>query len=136
MADIPVRLALVGLVVLVVAAATLGWRRYQAHVQRGPATHPRVPFPLIAGSARTWVVFTTPYCANCGPASERLREADPVANVVTVDAARERELAQAFSVRSAPTMLLADHEGEVQARLVGVEALERYLARPMSGSGQ
>jgi thioredoxin-related protein len=47
--------------------------------------------------------------------------------VVKVDATLEAHLAEAFSVRSAPTVLLADADGTVQARLVGTEAVEEYV---------
>jgi thioredoxin-related protein len=73
-------------------------------------------------------VFTTPYCASCGPVKASLAEVDPAAEIVTVDATREPHLADAFAVRSAPTVLLADRAGEVQARLVGAPAVRNYLS--------
>lgn len=121
-----------GLVVVVllfaVALAARLYRQWREGLQTAPAEHPLVPASLWAGSHRTWVVFTTPYCATCGPVSERLQASDPSARVVKVDATREPHLADAFSVRSAPTVLLADHEGRVQARLVGADAVEEYVA--------
>jgi thioredoxin-related protein len=50
--------------------------------------------------------------------------------VVKVDATRHVELADAFSVRAAPTALLADADGRVTARLVGAEAVDRYVRSP------
>ena len=47
---------------------------------------------------------------------------------VKVDATRRPDLAATFAVRSAPTALLAGAGGRVQARLVGVEAVDRWLA--------
>ena len=44
-----------------------------------------------------------------------------------MDATRHPALAGTFSVRTAPTVLLADGEGQVQARLVGIEAVSRYV---------
>ena len=76
------------------------------------------------------MVFTSPYCATCGPVEARLRASDPGARVVKVDATREPALADAFSIRSAPTVLLADAEGRVTARLVGPEAVEDYVGQP------
>ncbi|HEX2038971.1 MAG TPA: DUF4395 family protein [Acidimicrobiales bacterium] len=87
----------------------------------------RVPAHIVDGAERTWVVFTTPYCASCGPVAERLRAGDPGARVVTVDATEDPDLADAFAVRRAPTVLLADAAGEVQARLVGPAAVEGYV---------
>lgn len=109
------------------------YRSRQVRLRRGrPARgNPLVPASLRAGAERTWVVFTTPYCASCGPVEERLRSADPGARVVRVDATREPHLADAFAVRSAPTAVLADAAGHVQARLVGSEAVDRWaLTRP------
>jgi len=121
--------------ILVVAAIVFalvfarGWYlRYRAALQAARPHHPRLPEQLRHPSAaRTWVVFTTPYCASCGPVRDRLVEADPDAHVVTVDATREPALADAYSVRTAPTVLLADAEGKVIDRFVGAEAVTRYL---------
>jgi hypothetical protein len=127
---IPLRL----LVVLVLAFAVLlmarlfrGWRDEVRTEQ--PAT-PLIPLSLRVGAERTWVIFTTPLCATCGPIEARLRSAEPDANVVTIDAIEQPGLSDAFKVRSAPTVLLADGEGRVQARLVGAEAFERYVRNP------
>jgi hypothetical protein len=121
-----------GVVVLVIlfAVALAGrlYRSWRAGVEAERPAHPRIPGSLLAGAARTWVVFTTPYCATCGPVEARLRAADPDARVVKVDASREPYLADAFSIRSAPTVLLADGEGNVTARLVGADAVESYVA--------
>ena len=121
-------------IVLVLAALLLLAR--QLHLRwRGrekaftPGALPPLPVDLHQRAARTWVVFTTPYCASCRPVAARLREADPEARVVTVDAAGDPGLAGAFAVRSTPTVLLADAAGQVQARLVGAEAVEAYQRR-------
>jgi hypothetical protein len=126
-----------GVVVIVilfaVALAARLYRQWRMRLQAEQPTHPVVPASLRAGSERTWVVFTSPYCATCGPVADRLQESDPGARVVKVDATRDPLLADAFSVRSAPTVLLADGEGRVQARLVGAEAVEEHVRK---GSGQ
>jgi hypothetical protein len=111
-----------------VALAARLYRHWRAGLQTSPPDHPTMPSSLWAGAERTWVVFTSPYCATCGPVSERLQASDPGARVVKIDATREPYLADAFSVRSAPTVLLADNEGRVQARLVGADAVEEYVA--------
>ena len=122
-----------GIVVLAilfaVALAARLYRQWRAGVQAAQPEHPVVPASLREGAARTWVVFTSPYCATCGPVADRLQASDPDARVVKVDATREPHLADAFSVRSAPTVLLADGEGRVQARLVGAEAVAEYVGR-------
>lgn len=121
---------------VVLALLVLFWearRRYRAwrravEGERRPT--PDVPAELVAGAERTWVVFTTPACATCGPVAERLRRDDPGARVVTVDATAEPLLAGAFHVRSSPTVLLADGRGRVQARLVGAAAVDGYVRNP------
>ncbi len=119
------------LVVAALVAAVLVAHRLHAAWRRGlssrPATLPSLPSSLVAGSDRTWVVFTAPYCASCGPVIERLRAFDPTAGVVTVDAGAEAGLANAFSVRTAPTVLLADRKGQVQQRLVGAAAVHDFV---------
>ncbi len=118
-------LVVAGLLALFALAPAL--RRRGRRRLAAPAAHPPVPATLIAGAERTWVLFTTPWCASCVPVEEQLRAADPSARVVTVDATRDPALAGAFSVRSAPTALLADRDGQVRARLVGAEAVSRYV---------
>jgi thiol-disulfide isomerase/thioredoxin len=120
---------------LVVAAIVLGlilgrriYVQWQAGLQRPPESSPRVPNELLGDADRTWVVFTTPFCASCEPVKTQLADQDPAAEIVTVDATREPHLADAFAVRSAPTVLLADRGGNVQARLVGAPAVRDYLS--------
>jgi hypothetical protein len=123
-----VKFAIVAVIVLGLVVGRRMYLQWQARQQAGPARLPRVPAELLAGADRTWVVFTTPYCASCGPVKERLAEDDPAARIVTVDATREPHLADAFAVRSAPTVLLAGADGEVRARLVGAPAVRDYLS--------
>jgi hypothetical protein len=127
---IPVRFFIV--VVLVFAITLVGrlYRQWRAGVRADKPASPLVPLSIRAGAERTWVVFSTPYCASCGPIEARLRASDPTANVVRIDATEQPKLAGAFRVRSAPTVLLADAEGRVQARLVGVAAFDDYVRNP------
>ena len=126
--------AVVVLVVLfAVALATRLYRSWRAGMQADRPVHPLIPASLLDGAARTWVVFTSPYCATCGPVAEQLRASDPAARVVKVDATREPHLTDAFSIRSAPTVLLADGDGNVTARLVGAEAVDDYVTGPRRG---
>ena len=113
--------------ILLLARLYRGWQARQRAAGARPESHPVVPDALRAGAERTWVLFTSPYCASCAPTEQRLRDSDPEARVVRVDATREPLLAKAFHVRSAPTAVLADADGRVQARLVGSEAVERWV---------
>ncbi len=124
------RAVVVVIILLAVALAGRLYRAWRARLQDEKPVHPLVPDSLRAGADRTWVVFTSPYCATCGPVEARLRASDPEARVVKVDATREPELADAFSIRSAPTVLLADGGGNVTTRLVGAEAVAAYVRSP------
>ncbi len=118
-----VRAAVVVILGFGILLVTRLYRAWRARVVAERPDHPLVPAALLAEAERTWVVFTTPYCASCGTVEARLRASDPGARVVRVDATREPVLADAFGVRSAPTAVLADADGHVQARLVGAEAV-------------
>ena len=123
-----VRVFVVVAILLAVGLATRLYRARRSAVLTERPHHPRVPAALLAGAERTWVLFTTPYCASCGPVEQHLRAADPVARVVKVDATAEPHLASAFRVRTAPTVVLADADGSVQARLVGADAVRRAVS--------
>ncbi|MDQ1401913.1 MAG: Thioredoxin [Actinomycetota bacterium] len=121
------RLAIVVGLIAALWAGRVVYRRWQHRVHTDETPTPRLPPRIVDGADRTWVVFTTPYCATCGPVTEQLRANDPNASVVTVDATVDTALAEAQRIRSAPTVLLADSHGEVQARLVGASAVRDYV---------
>lgn len=85
---------------------------------------------LTAGrTGETWVVFTTPYCATCGPVIDKLAAAvPPGAEVLAVDATEHPHLADALRIKAAPTAVLAGTDGRVRQRLVGPAAVDAYLA--------
>ncbi len=121
--------------VLVVVAFVVGFvvaRRWHlartARLRSDQAAVPNLPGEMVAGAERTWVVFTTRFCAQCGPVEALLRAREPHSKVVKVDAEREPALARAFRVHSAPTVLLANDAGVVQQRLVGADAVRGYFA--------
>ena len=119
---------IVAALVVAIVIARRAYRGWQASLHTEERAHPKVPAALLGDAERTWVVFTTPYCATCEPVKQSLAASDPAARVVTVDATREPQLAQAFHVRSAPTALLADAGGEVRTRLVGAAAVTQYVS--------
>ena len=128
------RLVVVALLLAAFAVAPALHRRRLGRMQDHPAdATTSLPGHLVEGAARTWVLFTTPWCATCGPVEARLRAHDPEARFVTVDATEQRDLAGALGVRRAPTVLLADDRGRVQARLVGPEAVDRYVVTSAAG---
>lgn len=115
-------------VLLMLALAKRLYRQWTARIRDDRGAVPVVPARLLGDSDRTWVVFTTEYCATCGPVKERLSQRDPQAHVVTVDVGQDPALAAAFRIRSAPTVIEADRRGRVLSRLVGAEAVSGRLA--------
>jgi hypothetical protein len=117
----------IGLVFLFALARRL-YKQWRDRLAADQGAVPPLPQRLRNGKGRTWVVFGTPLCASCGPLAEELSQADPGGHVVRVDATRETELASAYRIRSAPTVLLADGRGRVQGRFVGAGAVREHLA--------
>ena len=112
------RLLITAAVLLLVALGARLYRRWREGLA-APVAVPPLSAELLDGAERTWVVFTTPFCAQCGPVMERIGTVDPGAHIVTVDVADRPDLADRFAVRTAPTVLLAGADGFVRARLVG-----------------
>jgi hypothetical protein len=120
-------IVVIGLVVAVLLVTRL-YRAWRMRIAADNDPVPRLPSALLGDADRTWVVFTTPYCATCDPVVEALeRQGD---RVVKVDATREPRLADDFRIRTAPTALLADGTGAVQTRLVGADAVRDYVRSP------
>ncbi|HEX9547869.1 MAG TPA: thioredoxin family protein [Acidimicrobiales bacterium] len=130
----------VTLILLVVFGLLMAWRmwrqqgsparpagiRRRRRRRRGSKTLPLVPAALLRGADRTWVVFARPGCDEARQVEERLRTAEPDSQVTVVDASREPRLAEAFGVRRIPTTVLANRYGQVEARLVGLRAIEEF----------
>jgi hypothetical protein len=127
---IPIRVVVVVVLAFGVLLVARLYRQWRVGVRGEKPATPLVPLSIRAGAERTWVIFTTPLCASCGPIEARLRATEPHANVVRIDATEQPRLTHAFKVRSAPTVLLADADGRVQARLVGADAFDRYVRNP------
>ncbi len=118
-----IRFVVVVAVVFGLGLAPRLWRQRVRRLHADQAPTPLVPAALLADAERTYVIFTTRFCAQCGPVEEHLRRTDPTARVVTIDAEREPQLAGRFRVKAAPTVLLADRAGRVQRRMVGAAAV-------------
>lgn len=108
------------ILVLVLAIVAVGARAYFAARRRERDVRglPRLPREMARGNA-TWVVFTSEFCATCGPVKERIRRLDPTADVIDVDVADRPDLARSYRVRTAPTVLFVAANGRVHARFVG-----------------
>lgn len=116
----------------------LAWRGYrQRHApprkaRRGTGhfSHlPLVPAGVMRGADRTWVVFTTPDCLPCDAVAERLRHAEPSSQVTEIDVRREPRMADAYGVRQLPAVLRANRYGQVEARLIGLPAIESVVGQ-------
>lgn len=88
--------------------------------------HPPVPARFLDG-ADLWLVFTTEYCAACPGIVEMLATERPDDRVVTLDVADHLDLASAYRVRRAPTVIRAGADGTVLARLSGADAVRAEL---------
>ncbi|HZD80650.1 MAG TPA: thioredoxin family protein [Actinomycetota bacterium] len=121
------------LVLALLALLALGralYRRWQHAVHTDAPDAPPLPARLLEGAERTWVLFTTPWCASCDAVARELTANDPSGRLVKIDATRDLDLTEAYRIRRAPTVLLADDQGEVRARLVGLEAVRGYVRNP------
>lgn len=121
------------LILFVCFALALAWRafrqrhapRRKARRQKGPFSRlPLVPAAVMRGADRTWVVFTTPDCLPCVDIAQRLRAAEPSAQVTEIDIRHEPRMADAFGVRQLPAILRANRYGQVEARLIGWGAID------------
>jgi hypothetical protein len=82
----------------------------------------RLPDQFVNG-AGSWVVFTTEYCAVCPRIVDEIRTRRPGESVHVLDVADHTSLASIHRVRRAPTVLRADADGLVLARLSGADAV-------------
>ncbi len=123
-------------VVLIAAfGLLLAWRMWRprqgrkakgSRRRRAARSYPLVPAALLKGADRTWVIFTAPGGEPCDGVAERLRAAEPGSQISQVDARREPRLVEAFGLKQLPALLLANRYGQVEARLVGLPAIEAY----------
>ncbi len=80
---------------------------------------PRLPLEISSGAARTWVVFTSPYCGRCAPLVDAIRSKDSQGHLVTLDVGSHISLARLYNVSTLPTVLLASQDGAVVRVLRG-----------------
>lgn len=88
--------------------------------------HLALPRDFLDGRP-VWVVFTTEYCAVCPRVVAEIESARPAERVLVVDVAERPDLAAAHRVRRAPTVLRADVDGSVLAKLAGTDAVRNEL---------
>ena len=74
-----------------------------------------------------WLVFTTDYCAVCPKVVEQISAQQPDDSVVVLNVADHLDLASAYKVRRAPTVIRADADGTVVVRLAGADAVRAEL---------
>jgi len=126
----------IALILFVCFAIAMAWRAFRqrhsswrrARHGRGPLSRfPLLPAEVLKGADRTWVVFTTPDCEPCLAIARRLRVVEPSAQVTEVDARNEPRLAEAYRVHQLPAVLRANRYGQVEARLIGLAAIESAI---------
>lgn len=99
-----------------------------------PAPAPPVTSGVAPGAGRTWVIFTTPLCVSCEAVRRDLVAHEPTSRVLTVDATVRPDLAERYGIQRAPTTVLADERGRIQARLVGPEGVRAHLRGVLDGA--
>ena len=109
-------------VFLVVLAKRMLHQKIEARRRRRPQPNATIPGAVTAGRDRTWVLFTTPFCASCPQVEALLAKHDPGTTVVRIDASTDTSLAKRFAITTAPTLLLAARDGSVIGRHVGTAA--------------
>ena len=115
-------IAVLFVVFLVVLGKRVLHQKFAARRRRRPQAGAVFPSTMTGGRDRTWVLFTTPFCATCPQVEAQLAKHDPGTTVVKVDASRDTQLATRFAVMTAPTLLLAARDGSVLGRYVGTDA--------------
>lgn len=87
---------------------------------------PDVPAGLLDGRP-LWLVFTTEYCAVCPRIVDEIRARRTGESVLVLDVADNLDLASAYKVRRAPTVVRADGTGSVIVRMSGADAVRAEL---------
>lgn len=126
-------LVLLGLALAVVVVTVAYRRRRSADELLGASDPAGQAWPALPSDERqpdraaTWVIFTTPLCASCGAVEADLQRAFPHHGVRRIDATEQPALAERYSVKRAPTTLLAGADGSILQRLVGPEAVRAFI---------
>lgn len=84
-----------------------------------------VPASLV-GPGRTWLVFSTRYCASCGPVAAALEERFPADTVRLLRVEEFPTLADDLAVRTAPTVMEVAADGVVLRTLAGAAAASEF----------
>ena len=119
-------LVVAALLAVFAGAKALYDRRSAAVADRSGIDHPALPARL-RGPGRTWVVFATEFCATCGPVTDRLRRLHPDETVHKLLVEDDPALADAFAVRTAPTLLEVDATGTVVRSVAGARHVLSFV---------
>ncbi len=117
---------LVVVAVLAAVVAVVAWRARRP-ADTTDAAGRRVPSELVGDTDRTWIVFSTPFCATCGPVEEQLRQRFPEHDVRRADVEQWAATAIDLGVRRAPTVVRVDRAGSVDLVLAGPDAVRGHL---------
>jgi hypothetical protein len=113
------RLLVALLLIAVVVAATLAYRRSRARSAEGlPRKVDPDEMGLAAGPGAVAIAFTTPYCLACNAWADELRREG--VELHTVDVAARPDLARAYGISTTPVVLAVElPDGQVLARYDG-----------------
>ncbi len=119
-------LIVVAVVALLMVGRMVYERRRAGIADRRGLDQPALPTHL-RGPGRTWVVFATEFCATCGPVVDRLRRMHPADTVHKILVEEQPDLAHAYAVQAAPTLLETDATGSVVHSVAGAAHVLRYV---------
>lgn len=119
------RLALIGGVLLVVAAVTAWWRRREGRFGEAHGAFDRADLGLNRRErpSAVFVEFTGEGCGPCATVEARLRKLAaevPDVRVISIDTAERMDLADRYEVRRVPTLFVADGDLKIIWRASGV----------------
>ena len=87
-----------------------------------------VPVPSAHRTGQPiWLVFTNEFCAVCPRVVEQISAQQPADSVIVLNVAEHLDLASAYKVRRAPTVIHAEADGTVVVRLTGAESVRAEL---------
>ena len=129
--------ALIALALLLAGALIFYWLKRLTISVDGAAgdEKPWLDSLRVSGTLPALVYFYTPQCVACRvrqkPAVDQVRltleRREYDASVVMVDASQDVALADAMRVRTVPSTIVVNHQGEIKARNTGAVDAEKLL---------
>jgi thiol-disulfide isomerase/thioredoxin len=117
-------LIVLGVVLVGVTAAALGWRRRDGRLRESAGQRlgeAELGMPL--GARATLLQFSSPFCAPCRATRQLLADVASRADGVThieIDVANRMDLARQLGILRTPTVLVLDPQGQIARRASGL----------------